>query len=319
MTYLIRRMLQTQVWRSQFLVLALTSLALIALQATPASAQWTTGTNINNTNTGSVAIGTTTPTANFKLDVSGAVVFNSSSDIVNSLLINSGNIDKPAFQVLMPATGQQKAFQLANTGNSSGWASFEYNVGATGKPGLSLGSGSAVRDTKIFRDSVGVLRTNSTMIVDGNLTVAGAITGATINAKYQDVAEWVPASEQIPAGTVVVLDSTKSNHVISSTSGYDTRVAGVISAQPGIALGERGDSKVLVATTGRVRIKVDATRTPIHVGDLLVTSDMPGVAMKSEPIKLGGRLMHMPGTLIGKALEPLEKGSGTILVLLSLQ
>jgi hypothetical protein len=41
--------------------------------------------------------------------------------------------------------------------------------------------------------------------------------------------------------------------------------------------------------------------------------------MKSEPIKVGGRLMHMPGTLIGKALEPLEKGSGRILVLLSLQ
>jgi hypothetical protein len=41
--------------------------------------------------------------------------------------------------------------------------------------------------------------------------------------------------------------------------------------------------------------------------------------MKSELIKVGGRFMHMPGTLIGKALEPLEKGSGKILVLLSLQ
>lgn len=41
--------------------------------------------------------------------------------------------------------------------------------------------------------------------------------------------------------------------------------------------------------------------------------------MKSEPIKVGGRLMHMPGTLIGKALEPLERGSKEILVLLGLQ
>jgi hypothetical protein len=41
--------------------------------------------------------------------------------------------------------------------------------------------------------------------------------------------------------------------------------------------------------------------------------------MKSEPVKVGGRLMHMPGTLIGKALEPLAKGRGEILVLLSLQ
>jgi hypothetical protein len=62
-----------------------------------------------------------------------------------------------------------------------------------------------------------------------------------------------------------------------------------------------------------------ATRFTIHIGDLLVTSDIAGVAMKSEPITIGNRKMHMPGTLIGKALEPLEKGSGKILVLLSLQ
>jgi len=114
-------------------------------------------------------------------------------------------------------------------------------------------------------------------------------------------------------------DSTKSNQVTSSTMSYDTRVAGVISEQPGIALGEKGDGKVLVATTGRVRVKVDATRSPIHIGDLLVTSDISGVAMRSEPVELGGRKMHMPGTLIGKALEPLEKGKGEVLVLLSLQ
>ena len=93
----------------------------------------------------------------------------------------------------------------------------------------------------------------------------------------------------------------------------------MISAQPGITLGEKSNSKVLVATTGRVKVKVDASKGPIHIGDLLVTSDVPGVAMKSEPVEFAGRKMHMPGTLIGKALEPLEKGSGEILVLLSLQ
>jgi hypothetical protein len=152
------------------------------------------------------------------------------------------------------------------------------------------------------------------------LHVAGSITvDGNINAKYQDVAEWVESSQTLPAGTVVVLDNTKSNQVTSSTRAYDTRVAGVISEQPGIALGESGDNKVLVATTGRVKVIVDASQTPIHIGDLLVTSDMPGVAMKSEPLKVGGHLMHMPGTLIGKALEPLDKGPGKILVLLSLQ
>jgi hypothetical protein len=148
----------------------------------------------------------------------------------------------------------------------------------------------------------------------GNITVAGSIA-----AKYQDVAEWVESSQALSAGTVVVLDHTKSNQVIASSQAYDTRVAGVISLQPGITLGEKSESKVLVATTGRVRIKVDASHGAINIGDLLVTSDVPGIAMKSQPIDVGGVRIHRPGTLIGKALEPLASGTGEILTLLSLQ
>jgi hypothetical protein len=102
-------------------------------------------------------------------------------------------------------------------------------------------------------------------------------------------------------------------------SAYDTGVAGVVSAQPGLTLGEAGEGKALVATTGRVKVKVDASRAPIRAGDLLVTSDVEGVAMRSEPVSLGGVSMHRPGTIIGKALEPLASGTGEILVLLSLQ
>lgn len=152
------------------------------------------------------------------------------------------------------------------------------------------------------------------------LHVAGSITvDGNINAKYQDLAEWVDSSQELPAGTVVVLDSDKSNHVIASTQSYDSRVAGVISLKPGVALGEAGEGRVLVATTGRVKIKVDATNGPIKIGDLLVTSDKEGVAMKSTPVEIGGVRIHRPGTLIGKALEPLASGTGEILVLLSLQ
>jgi hypothetical protein len=150
--------------------------------------------------------------------------------------------------------------------------------------------------------------------VNGSVKVSG-----NISAKFQDVAEWVPATHALPAGTVVILNPTKSNEVMASTSAYDTRVAGVVSERPGLALGEEGKDKVLVATTGRVRIKVDASKAPIHIGDLLVTSDVEGVAMKSEPVDLGGVKIHRPGTLIGKALEPLESGKDEILVLLSLQ
>ena len=168
---------------------------------------------------------------------------------------------------------------------------------------------------------IGTATPNSQYKLDvaGNINSSGTITGNNIVAKYQDVAEWVESSQELPAGTVVVVDHTKSNQVIASSQAYDTRVAGVISLQPGIALGEAGNNRVLVATTGRVRIKVDASHGPIQVGDLLVTSDIPGVAMKSKALNIGGVQLHRPGMLIGKALEPWAKSSGEILVLLSLQ
>jgi hypothetical protein len=165
-----------------------------------------------------------------------------------------------------------------------------------------IGIGTSTPDSNYMLHVTGAVR------VDGNIA-----------AKYQDVAEWVPSSRAIPAGTVVVLDADQSNHVLPSSRAYDTRVAGVVSAKPGLILGEGGEGKVMVATTGRVRVKVDATSAPIRVGDLLVTSDKEGIAMRSQPLDLGGTPIHRPGTLIGKALEPLAKGTGEILVLLSLQ
>lgn len=47
-----------------------------------------------------------------------------------------------------------------------------------------------------------------------------------------------------------------------------------------------------------------------------------GAADRATPINelnLGGVQLHRPGTLVGKALEPLAKGTGEIPVLLSLQ
>jgi hypothetical protein len=155
---------------------------------------------------------------------------------------------------------------------------------------------------------------------DGNATFGGNVTvSGNIAAKYQDVAEWVPSSQKLTPATVVVLDAERSNEVVASSQAYDTKVAGVVSERPGLVLGEAGASKVMVATTGRVKVKVDATRGPIRIGDLLVTSEKTGYAMKSEPVMISGRQFHSPGTLIGKALEPLEKGVGEIMVLLSLQ
>lgn len=154
----------------------------------------------------------------------------------------------------------------------------------------------------------------------GGLEVKGPITAdSVVNALWQDIAEWVRTDEALPPGTVVIVDPAKDDQVVASVQAYDSRVAGVVSPQPGLVLGVAGHDKVMVATTGRVRVQVDATRHAIARGDLLVSSDRPGMAMKSIPVDAGGVSFHRPGTLIGKALEPLDGGEGEILVLLSLQ
>jgi hypothetical protein len=155
--------------------------------------------------------------------------------------------------------------------------------------------------------------------VVGNANFTGTVTGTNIAATYQDFAEWVPSSVDLSPATVVVIHPDKTNEVVASARAYDVTVAGVVSAQPGLILGERGVGKEQIATTGRVKVRVDARKAPIKIGDILVTSDVSGTAMKSEPIKISGRTFHQPGTIIGKALEPLESGIGEVLVLLSLQ
>jgi hypothetical protein len=176
-----------------------------------------------------------------------------------------------------------------------------------------------MRITSVGNVGIGTSAPTKPLDVVGDINASGTITGGNIKAKYQDVAEWVESSQPLKAATVVVLDKTKSNQVVASTRAYDSHVAGVISLQPGLTLGEEGEGRVLVATTGRVKIKVDASNSPIEIGDLLVTSEREGFAMKSLPVDVGGVLIHRPGTLIGKALEPLAQGTGEILVLLSLQ
>ena len=214
-------------------------------------------------------------------------------------------------------TGGQ--FQLLNLSGNSGF--LIRNTGPSGQSKLTFTKD--LLNVIVMENNgnvgIGVNTPTTKLHVGGDLTATGSIVGSNVAATYQDVAEWVPATENLTAGTVVVLNTEKNNEVMASHTAYDTSVAGVVSAQPGLILGVAGNAKEMVATTGRVKVRVDANIAPIKVGDLLVTSNRSGIAMKSEPVEISGIKMHRPGTIIGKALEPLAKGEGEILVLLSMQ
>ena len=161
---------------------------------------------------------------------------------------------------------------------------------------------------------IGTESPSSKLHVAGAVTIGGNITvDGNIAAKYQDVAEWVDATETLAPGTIVVIDATATNRVAAAARAYDARVAGAVSPQPGLTLGEPGAGKALVAQSGRVRIKVDATFGAIRPGDLLVSSPTSGHAMRADAKKV------RPGTVLGKALEALPAGRGDILALLTLQ
>ncbi len=66
-------------------------------------------------------------------------------------------------------------------------------------------------------------------------------------------------------------------------------------------------------------VKADATLAPIAKGDLLVTSGTPGHAIKAQPKIIDGEPIYRNGTIIGKALEDLETGTGMIRVLVMLR
>ena len=127
-------------------------------------------------------------------------------------------------------------------------------------------------------------------------------------------------TEDVAPGTVLVIG--EDGKLQPSTTAYDTRVAGIVSTEPGVSLGTKeggNPGEETIAVAGRVTCKVDATSAPIHAGDLLTTSDNPGYAMKAVPDVINGHKYYPDGTILGKAMGSLDSGTGTIEVLVTLQ
>lgn len=153
-----------------------------------------------------------------------------------------------------------------------------------------------------------------------DITVTGNVTATDVLLSGKDCAEEFDMvdSRLLEPGTVVVVNDEGS--ISESSEPYNKRVVGVISGagtyRPAVILGYSGSSgggRARVALMGRVYCKVDASYSPIDVGDMLTTSPTSGCAMKASDPSMAF------GTVVGKALASVRNGRDLIPILVILQ
>lgn len=129
-----------------------------------------------------------------------------------------------------------------------------------------------------------------------------------------DFAELYPASCAMSPGTVAAIG--EDGRLEPATSRRATAVMGVVASKPSIVGNSTGRPEdrrghVQVAILGIVDVRASNASGPIRPGDLLTAGSQPGVAEKA--------VWALPGTVIGKALEPLDEDSGTVRMLVTLR
>jgi hypothetical protein len=149
-----------------------------------------------------------------------------------------------------------------------------------------------------------------------SIGMTGQVSASSYQAAHSQVGESIELSETAESGDVVEIDPAAPGIFRLARMANSPAVAGVLVQSPGVALGADETASVerlcFLALTGRVSVKVSIENGNIHPGDLLVSSNTPGHAMKAPPDP-------KPGTVIGKALGNLLKDRGVTEMLVMLR
>jgi cytoskeletal protein CcmA (bactofilin family) len=153
-------------------------------------------------------------------------------------------------------------------------------------------SATTVNATNYTMSSTFLPTSNGTLNLGGPSNYFATIYGQATTARYADLAEMYVADATYEPGTVLCFGTT--SEVTIAVGASNTKVAGVMSTQPAHLMnaGLTADYVAAVGLQGRVPCKVVGS---ISRGDMLTTSDIPGVAtVATNPVL---------GSIIGKALE----------------
>jgi len=222
-------------------------------------------------------------------------------------------------------TGANNGFAYGVAGHATGTSGSVIGViGATNSPqgdggrfvGVKGASGTIIRgDT----GPPGAATEHTVFRVDGNGTIFANGGFRPFGADFAESVAVKGSAEHYAPGDLLAIDQSGEKRLSLSQTPYSTLVAGIYSTQPGVVASIHHvddalpNNEVPLAVVGIVPCKVTAENGAIMAGDLLVTSSTPGRAMK------GTDRSRMLGAVVGKALEPLQKGNGVIQVLATLQ
>jgi hypothetical protein len=127
-----------------------------------------------------------------------------------------------------------------------------------------------------------------------------------------DYSDQLPAARDIEPGDVVVIGADGT--LRRSTSPNESDVAGVYSTKPGVVGHEESETRatIPVALAGVIPVNAANENGAIRPGDLLVSSSTAGRAMRAPA-------NPKAGTVIGKAMQALDQGTGSIAMLVMLR